>query len=140
MNDNKNITIKNSAVIPFYNYCNISIKIELNNNFYNLFNMHTIKETAIYGTLCRSNTSEVPDLNLNSSLFIENNSTHNFHIVNITDGYFYFFAKPYTEYKLYYMDNGKLHEFYHISNNKITGLNSITTSSAGNSTPLNIWK
>ncbi len=102
--------------------------------------INAVTASAICGSVGQSNTSQVRDPNLTSSLYIENNNTHNFHIVSIRDGYFYFFAQPDTTYKLYYMDNGKLHEFYHISNNKITGLNSITTSSAGNSTPLNIWK
>jgi len=134
------ITIRHINNFVHNYYYNISVRVSLSNNLYNTFDISTIKEAGIYGTVGQSNTSQVRDPNLNSSLFIENNSTHNFHIVNITDGYFYFFAKPYTEYKLYYMDNGKLHEFYHISNNKITKLNSIKTSSAGNSTPLNIWK
>ncbi|ARD85294.1 hypothetical protein FAD_1436 [Ferroplasma acidiphilum] len=134
------ITIRNIDKYIHNNYYNISVSISLNNNFYNTFDISGIKETAIYGSVGQSNTSQVRDPNLTSSLYIENNNTHNFHIVSIRDGYFYFFAQPDTTYKLYYMDNGKLHEFYHISNNKITGLNSITTSSAGNSTPLNIWK
>jgi len=114
INDNKNITIKNRVFIPFYNDCNVSIKIELNNNFYNLFNINTIKETAIYGCVGESNTSQVRDPDLNSSFFIENNDTKNFHIVDIRNGYFYFFAKPDTTYKLYYLKNNTLTEFYDV--------------------------
>jgi len=145
INDNKNITIKNRVFIPFYNDCNVSIKIELNNNFYNLFNINTIKETTIYGTIgltpeCSDSGyfnygyyADAPyNLYLNSSLFIENNNTHNFHIVPVRYGHFHFFAKPYTEYKLYYLKNNTLEEFKSYDGKNISY---IKTGSAGLSTP-----
>jgi len=112
----------------------------LNNNFYNLFDISSIKETTIYGTVgltpgCSADTNGGIynyDPNLTSSLYIENNNTYNFHTATIRDGYFYFFAKPYTEYKLYYMDNGQLKEFQSISGKIIS---SIETGSPGSSTP-----
>jgi len=113
-------------------YFNMSITIAVNNNFYNTFDISTIRETAIYGTVGQSNTSQVRAPTLNSSFFIENNNTHNFHTVPIRDGYFYFFAKPYTEYKLYYLDNGTLEEFYQTP--------SIETGSPGSSFPESLYE
>jgi len=125
------------------NYFNISVKIALSNNFYNLFDISTIKETAIYGTIGSSpgcsdsgcfqyiNYSDATyNLSLNSTLLIENNNTHTFHTVPIRDGYFYFFAKPYTEYKLYYLGNSTLEEFKYDNG---TIINSIETGSSGSS-------
>jgi len=111
-------------------YYNTSIKIELNKNFYNLFNINTIRETAIYGKVLTDNVS---------SIFIENNNTHNFHIVNIRNGYFYFLAKPYTEYKMYYLHNNSLNKFYYIHNGNMSKLNYLNTTSAGTSRNINLY-
>ena len=141
--DSNNITINRISMMPLHTGINhyVSIKIALNNNFYNLFDISSIKETTIYGTIgltpgCYKNISTQHynyDPNLTSSLYIVNNNTHNFHTVPIRDGYFYFFAKPYTEYKLYYLaDNGTMEEFYDTP--------SIETGSPGTSLPESLYE
>jgi len=47
-------------------------------------------------------------------------------------GYFYFFAKPCTEYKLYYLDNDTLEEFYQTP--------SIETGPPGTSMPESLYE
>jgi fructose-specific component phosphotransferase system IIB-like protein len=94
--------------------------------------------SAIYGSVTKLNNLSQPGESNISSLYIENPNTHTFYNATIKNGTFLFFAQPDTEYKLYYMDNGKLHEFYHIDNGEMSKLSSFNTNSAGASTHIDI--
>ena len=100
---------------------NLSVEISLNNNFHNTFYINTMRETAIYGSVINSNLSTD---RINSSFIIENMNNHNYQIINIVNGYYYCFLKPYTEYKLYSIDNNTLNLIYTINSSNLTAGNS----------------
>ena len=96
-------------------YFNMSITIAVNNNFYNTFDISTIRETAIYGTV--QNTSSPSIDKINTSLLIENTNNSNYKIMHVRNGYFYCFLKPDTEYKLY---NSNLTYIYTVKASNLT--------------------
>ena len=56
--------------------------------------INAVPASAIYGSVGQSNTSQVRDANLTSSLYIENANTHTFYNATIKNGTFLFFAQP----------------------------------------------
>ena len=126
----------------YLNNYNLTVRASLNNNFYSIYYMNVIKETGIYGTVgskpgCESPSGESYNTTLNSSFFIENANTGSYHVVNIRDGCFYFFARAYTEYNLYYLDNNTLQEF---KGNNGTIFSEISSGSPGNSVNKNLYE
>ena len=102
--------------------------------------INAVTASAIYGTVGKTpgcivhinSKSYSYDPSLNSSLYIENANTHTFYNVTVKDGNFLFFAQPNTEYKMYYLDNGQLKEFYDTP--------SIETGSPGTSLPESLYE
>ena len=126
-----------ASIIKDYN---LSVEISLNNNFHNTFYINTMRETAIYGSVGLSNTSQTRDANLNSTIFVENLNNNTFKTIKTNDGYYYFFAQPDTEYTMYYLHNGTLQKFDYLNpSGSITQLNNFTTPSAGNSDNIDIF-
>ncbi len=114
INYNRNITLYMHIPVS-ENICNVSMKIGLNNHFYNLFDISIIKETAIYG--CIINLNNLTTDKINTELLIENMNNSNYKIIHIVNGYYYCFLKPDTEYKLYSIEkNNTLNLLYTISN------------------------
>jgi len=127
---NGNNMIINSITISDINhyiinnkYYNTSIKISLNKNFYNLFNINAIKENAIYG--CVINANNLTTDKINTELLMEDMNNSNYKIIRVINGYYY--LKPYTEYRLYSLDNNTLKLIY-----------AVKSASPGNSININI--
>jgi len=70
----------------------------LNNNFYNLFDISSIKETTIYGEILNT---QGQIYNVNTTLLIEDTNNSNYKTIHVISGYYYCFLKPDTEYKIY---------------------------------------
>ena len=98
--DSNNITINRISMMPLHTGINhyVSIKIALNNNFYNLFDISSIKETTIYGEILNT---QGQIYNVNTTLLIEDTNNSNYKTIHVISGYYYCFLKPDTEYKIY---------------------------------------
>ena len=130
---NKNNNLNNICVyIPCFNnylndnYYNFTIKIS-SGKLYNIFYINTLKESAIYGTVGLSNKSQTQDYTMNSTMFVYNDNTGRYNIVNITNGEYYFFTVPRDSYNLYYISNNTLKCFYMNSNKGIVKAGSISS-------------
>ena len=88
----------------------------------NTFNIHAEKESAIYGSIQNYSTGNI--VNVNTTLYIENMNNSIINPINVRDGYYYYFVNPYTEYKLYLLNNNTLKLIDTISNKNITSGNS----------------
>ena len=100
-NSNMNFIVKVIGISSYLNnnYYNFTIKVsagKLTNTYY----IATEKESAVYGDVCISPTNPSLD-KINTQILIENDNTSTFHIVNINDGYYYYFVESYTPYTLY---------------------------------------
>ena len=91
---------------------------------HNTFNIHTEKESAIYGSIQNHTTGNI--VKVNTTLYIENVNNSIINTINVRDGYYYYFVQPYTEYKLYSLNstNNTLKLIDTISNKNITSGNS----------------
>ncbi|EQB73292.1 MAG: hypothetical protein AMDU4_FER2C00084G0024 [Ferroplasma sp. Type II] len=103
-----------------YNFTLTVSADKLHNTFY----INTEKESAIYGSIQNHTTGNI--VNVNTNLYIENMNNSIMNTINIKDGYYYYFVQPYTEYKLYSMNNSNntLKLIDTISNKNITSGNS----------------
>ena len=72
---------------------------------HNTFYINTEKESAIYGSIINSTLCTV---HVNTNLYIENMNNSIINPINVRDGYYYYFVNPYTEYKLYSLNNNTL--------------------------------
>ncbi|WMT51066.1 MAG: hypothetical protein RE471_08820 [Ferroplasma sp.] len=105
---------------------NFTVKVSAG-KLYNVFYIDTLKESAVYGTVglkpeCSDNNNDY-DTSLNSTMFVYNNSTGRYNIVNIRDGRFYFFTVPGDLYKMYYLNNNNLTLFKYNDGKNITLIN-----------------
>ena len=105
------------------NYYNFTLTVSAG-KLHNTFNIHTEKESAIYGTVglkpgC-SDGNHNYNVSYNSTMFVYNINTSSFKIVNIQNGQFYFFTNPGDWYKIYYLNGENLSMFKDNSANNIT--------------------
>ena len=105
----------------YLNNYNLTVRTSLNNNFYSIYYMNVIKETAIYGyEEYKSNGSLVPG---NNNLYIENMNTSQINTINIENGRYYYFIKPYTQYNIYALNNSTFKLVHTIDYKNVTNSN-----------------
>ena len=97
---------------------------------HNTFNIHTEKESAIYGYMSYNDSPE-PDKNINCTLFTFDSNNSRYYNVNIKDGYYYFFVNDNSNYSFYYLNNSTLKPLEIYTDYRDKGYNYITT---GNNT------
>lgn len=102
------------------NYYNFTIKVS-SGKLYNIFYINTIKESAIYG--CVLNKDESVN-NYNNIIYMEDVNNSEINTINIINDHYYF-VNPYTEYKLYSLNNNTLKLIHTINNKSISPGNSI---------------
>ena len=123
-NDNlTNITFEISSLNLYINnnYYNFTIKVS-SGKLYNTFYINLMRESAIYG--CVLNEDE-PVNNYNNTVYIENMNNSKINTINIVNDYYYYFVKPYTQYKIYSLNNNTLKLIYTLNNTLISTGNSI---------------
>ena len=103
------------------NYYNFTLTVSAG-KLHNTFNIHAEKESAIYGCIFKNSTGTI--VKVNTTLYIENMNNSIINTINVRDGYYYYFVNPYTEYKLYLLNNNTLKLIDTISNKNITSGNS----------------
>ncbi len=108
---------------------------------HNTFNIHTEKESAIYGTVgskprC-SDGNHNYDTSLNSNVYIKSVNSGNFYKVPIKNGNYLFFAKPNTKYELFYRSGSNFEKFKDNSNSIISYIDS---KNPGQSTSINLYE
>ena len=103
-------------------YYNIVITVSIDKYIYDRFCIDTEKESAIYGSIINNTTGNT--VQVNTTLYIENMNNSIINPINVRDGYYYYFVNPYTEYKLYLLNNNTLKLIDTISNKNITSGNS----------------
>ena len=103
-------------------YYNIVITVSIDKYIYDRFCINTEKESAIYGSI--QNHTKGTIVKVNTTLYIENMNNSIINTINVRNGYYYYFVQPYTEYKLYSLNNNTLKLIDTISNKKITSGNS----------------
>ena len=105
---------------------NFTVKVSAG-KLYNVFYIDTLKESAVYGTVGISNSTQTQDYSMNSTMFVYNINTTQYSIVKIRDGEYYFFTVPGELYRLYYLNNDTLKSFYRNSNNRIVEVGKISS-------------
>jgi hypothetical protein len=108
------------------NYYNFTVKVSAG-KLYDTFYIDTVEESAVYGTVGISNSTQTQDYSMNSTMFVYNVNTTQYSTVNIRDGYYYFFTVPGELYRLYYLNNDTLKSFYRNSNNSIVEVGTISS-------------
>ena len=104
------------------NYYNFTIKVS-SGKLYNTFYINLMKESAIYGPIINYTSGQT--CNVNTSIYIENMNNSKINTINIVNGYYYYFVKPYTQYKIYSLNNNTLKLIYTLNNTLISTGNSI---------------
>ncbi|MEM0139697.1 MAG: hypothetical protein QXZ44_03695, partial [Ferroplasma sp.] len=109
---------------------------ELLNDTYISHSFHFVKSSTICG-IVSSPPGYVRDSSYNGSIYIKSVNNNTYYKIPIKEGRFSFFAKPDTEYQIYYNDNGylKLLEPYNSNDHQKSNF---TTSNAGGSEELAI--
>jgi hypothetical protein len=102
-------------------YYVIVITVSIDKYIYDRFCINTEKESAIYGCALKN---DEPVNNYSSTIYVENMNNSIINPINVRNGYYYYFIQPYTEYKLYSLNNSTLKLIDTISNKNITSGNS----------------
>ena len=119
------------AVIGIYrylndNYYNYTVKVSAG-KLYDIYYIDAHEESAVYGTVglkpgCSDNNNYY-NTSLNSTMFVYNVNENKYNIVNIINGYYYFFTVPGDSYKMYYLNNNNLTLFKYNDGENITLIN-----------------
>ena len=105
---------------------NFTVKVSAG-KLYDMFYIDTVEESAVYGTVglkpgCSDNNNYY-NTSLNSTIFVYNVNENKYNIVNIINGYYYFFTVPGDSYKMYYLNNNNLTLFKYNDGENITLIN-----------------
>ncbi len=110
-----------SVVGLVYNFnatnCNINLEVssgKLTNTYY----ITTQVQSALYGHVDYTGTGNID--RVNGEFIIENENNSHMNIVNVHNGYYYYFVHPDTAYTLYSLNNGTLKEIGTIGNRTIS--------------------
>ena len=106
------ITLQNNS--PYFNF---TLKVS-SGRLYNVFHLVTIKSSAVYGCVEYPHTGNID--RVNGEFIIENENNSHMNIVNVHNGYYYYFVHPDTGYNLYSIKNSTLKQIGTIGNKTIS--------------------
>ena len=112
-----NAFMTNIGSYSYNNYYNFTVKVstgKLTNTYY----ITTQVQSALYGCVEYPHTGTID--RVNGEFIIQNENNSHMNIVNVHNGYYYYFVHPYTGYRIYSIKNSTLKQIGTIGNKTIS--------------------
>ena len=110
------------------NYYNYTVKVSAG-KLYNVYYIDTVQDSAIYGQVDYPHTGTID--RVNGEFIIQNDNNSHMNIVDVHNGYYYYFVNRDSNYSFYYFNNSTLYPLHVYTNYRGAKGNYINT---GNNT------